>query len=84
MMQFIVKLGPKETSSIPTTPYMDFPWGQAWNIWSEMESWRESHGHVFISPAQGTVETSWLYALRRLCVLWELSPEDHRHQRELA
>lgn len=37
----------------------------------------ESHGHVFISPAQGTVETPRNYALCSLWMLWELSPEDH-------
>lgn len=83
MMQFLVKLGPKETSSSSTTSYVDFQWGQAWNVWSEVESWRETHGHVFISPSQGTVK-SWLYVLHSLWMLWELSPQDHWHQRELG
>lgn len=79
MVQFLVTLSPEEANSITTTSYMDFPWEEAWKVWSEMESWRESCGHVFISSAQGTVETFWLYTLRSLWMLWELSPEDHWH-----
>lgn len=47
MVQLLVKLSPKETNSITTASDMDFPRGEAWTIWSEMESWRESHGRGF-------------------------------------